>query len=108
MDSHTPTTCKICQRRATGIGISNHNSTDWLCVECALLVERIKDIKRFDAYELKALDGGVEAVGDYIDTIGGNVDLGTYDDLERRMLVKAAVIGYGNRLRKLIASEAPF
>ena len=72
------------------------------------MVERIKDIKRFDAYELKALDGGVEAVGDYIDTIGGKVDLGAYDDLERRMLVKAAVIGYGNRLRKLIASEAPF
>lgn len=112
---HNPATCHVCQRHAIGIGLHhrptniNDNGIRWLCAECALLAESLQNVKRFDAYELKALDGAVDAVGDFIDTIGGKVDLGEYDELERRMLCKAAVQGFGDRLRKLIRDgEAPW
>ncbi len=112
---HNPTTCHVCQRRATGIGLhakpksKDDNGIRWLCAECALLADKLQSIKRLDAYELKALDGAVESVGEYIDTIGGKVDLAAYDELEQRMLCKAALEGYRRRLRKLIReNEAPW
>lgn len=73
------------------------------------MAEQIGRIRRFEPYELKALEGGVDAVGEFIDSIGGKTELSEYDELEQRMLVKAAVQGFGDRLRQLLRDgEAPW
>lgn len=101
-----PLTCHCCQRHAVGLGIGQ--PLRWLCKECADIAEHIKRVRRMDPYELIALDGGVDAVGEYLGQIG-KTDLAEMDELEARMLVKAAWEGSGRRLRKLlIEGEAPF
>lgn len=103
-----PTTCHVCGRHAIGIGIGNHKDPRYLCRECVLLLERVKDVRRWDPYELKALDGAVDAVGDYVAEID-KTELADFDELERRMLVKAAVEGFGDSLRNLLENGlAPF
>jgi len=104
-----PAAC-ICGRHAIGIGIDRRGQKpQWLCQECALLVDRIKEIRRFDPYELQAIDGGVDAVGDYIESLGGKTELSEFDEHEQRMLVKAAWQGCADRLRQIIRSGgAPF
>lgn len=105
---HEPTTCAICQRRAIGLGLYGKSETRWLCRECGMLAEQIQSIRRMDIYEIKALDGGVDAVGEYLGQIG-KYDLSEFDELERTMMIKAAVLGYGKRLRELIKEgSAPF
>lgn len=105
-----PTTCHVCSRHAIGIGIGEAGKEPkYLCAECVQLLEQIKRVRRFDPYELQALDGAVDAVGDYIDSINGKSELSEYDETERRMLCKAAVQGFGDELRRVIAQgEAPF
>ncbi|MDO3431168.1 DUF6511 domain-containing protein [Rhizobium sp. CBN3] len=108
-----PTTCRCCGRHAIGMGISRMaKSTDdpgYLCGECILLIEEIKRVRRMDPYELAALDGGVDAVGEYIDSIGGLTELAEFDELQQRMLVKAAWQGCADRLRELIRKgDLPF
>lgn len=104
-----PTTCHCCQRHAVGIGVSAHKEPiRWLCKECASIAEYVARARRMDPYELKALDGGVDAVGAYLDTLG-KTDLAEMDELEARMLVKAAWQGCGDRLRLLLTNnDAPF
>ena len=107
MTDHTPSTCALCQRHAIGIGLHhkpkdiNDNGIRWLCGECAMLAEEIQSIRRLDPYEIKALDGGVDAVGEYLGQIG-KYDLSEFDELERAMMIKAAVLGFGARLRAII------
>lgn len=103
-----PLTCHCCQRRAVGIGVGDARNPKWLCQECVDIVGHIARARRLDPYELKALDGGVDAVGEYLQQLG-KTDLAEMDELEARLLVKAAWEGSGKRLRKLlIESEAPF
>src|SRR5690606_27604632 len=95
-----PTTCHICQtERAIGIGIGFTSNRDkdprWLCAECALIVEDIRKIKRMDAYELAALDKVDEIAGEYAASVG-KTDMADFEDIERRMLWKTVVQGYGN------------
>lgn len=112
MSEHDPADCCLCHRHAIGIGIGYTHQRDrdpkWICHECALIIEDVRRVKNFDAYELKALDGSVDAVGDYIESLGGKTELADYDELEQRMLCKAAVTGFGNRLRELVRTRAPF
>lgn len=108
MSEHDPTTCYVCTRHAIGIGVGSFKDPKWICHECALVIEDVVRVKNFDAYELKALDGAVDAVGEFIESIGGKTELSDYDELEQRMLCKAAITGFGNRLRSLIRSGAPF
>lgn len=108
----TPTTCHICSRHALGIGLGFTHSRDkdprWICHECALIIEDIRRVKNFDAFELKALDGAVDAVGVYLESLG-KTELADFDELEQRMLCKAAVAGFGDRLRAIIRGDnAPF
>lgn len=107
-----PTVCRCCGRHAIGIGVgfTSRQDTDpgFLCRECVLLVEQIMSVRRMDQYELKALDGGVDAVGSYLTQIG-KTDLAECDELEARMLVKAVWQGCGDRLRQLLRDGvAPF
>lgn len=107
----TPTVCNCCGRRAIGVGIGNPLKEDprYLCPQCLLIVEKIKSIKRLDIYETQAINGGVDAIGDWIDANGGVTDLAYYDELMQLQLVRACWIGCTDRLRKLLEDGcAPF
>jgi hypothetical protein len=109
--NHDPTVCHCCGRAATGIGIGNPGREDprYLCGECVLLVERIREVRSWSPYELKAVDGGVDAVGEFIESIGGKTELSEFDEFEQRELVKAAWRGSVDRLRQILEhGEAPF
>lgn len=106
---HNPTICHCCGRHAIGIGFGDASKGDpkYLCTQCVLLVEKIRSVRRMDVYELQALDGGVDRVGEWIGARGAGTDLQYYDELDRRMLVKAAVEGFGDGLRAAL-KEPPF
>lgn len=72
------------------------------------MLDIIKSIRRFDTYELKAIDGAVDAVGDFIAERGNGTDLQYFDELDQRMLCKRVVVAFGDELRRLLRSEAPF
>lgn len=107
-----PTLCHFCcVRRANGVGIGYQHKGDkdpkFLCTECMPLLDVIKSIRRFDTYELKAIDGAVAEVGEFL-TERGVTDLALLDELDARMLCKRVVIAFGDELRRLLRSEAPF
>jgi hypothetical protein len=103
-----PTTCKACSRRAIGLGRST-SKTDagYLCKQCIVAVGDLTKMDRLDQFELLALDGAVDAVGEWIEERGIGTELSHYDELDRRMMVKAAVLGFGAALRKGLR-DAPF
>ncbi len=103
-----PTTCFCCGMRAVALGI-NHQKADphYICRRCIVAIDDYKKIRNLDAYELAALDGGVDAVGEWIAERGIGTELSVYDELDQRMLVKAAWEGCARRLREVL-KEAPF
>lgn len=110
-DPHEPTNCAVCiTGRAIGIGIGFTSARDkdprWVCVDCSLIIEDIRRIKRMDAYEHKALDKVDEIAGDYAAEHG--TDMAQMDELTRRMFWKTIVQGYGRELRKGIRDGVPF
>lgn len=105
----TPDACHVCGLHAHGVGLMPDRRGDairWLCVECSLILEDIKKIKRMDAYELKARDGGVEAAASVIAAYGTHLE--EYTDEQAAMLAGAIWRGCAARLRELIRDEAPF
>lgn len=100
--------CWACFRRSTGLGVyaGPREPTRWLCRECAEIADSIRNRKRLDVFELQALDAGVDAVGAYLTEIK-KTDLADMDELEARMLVKAAWEGCGRGLREAL-KESPF
>lgn len=106
-----PTTCFCCGMRAVALGINPRPAPDphYICKRCIVAIDDYKKIRALDQYELAALDGGVDAVGEWIAERGIGTHLEDYDELDQRMLVKAAVVGFAERLRKLISEgSAPF
>lgn len=102
-----PEQCSVCSRHAVGLGVqADREPIRWLCKECADIAEHIRHRRRLDPYELRALDTGVEAVGEYLQAIQ-KTDLKEMDELEARMLVKAAWEGCGRGMREAL-TEAPF
>lgn len=104
-----PTVCFCCGMRAVALGMAPKTAPDpqYICKRCAMAVDDYKKIRRLDDYELKALDAGVEAVGEWIANNGGVTELAHYDELMQRMLVKAAWEGCANGLREALKG-APF
>lgn len=106
----TPADCHVCGLHAHGVGLAPDRRGDpirWLCVECSLLLEDIKKIKRMDAFELAAREGGVEAADSVIEAYG--TELADYTDEQAAMLAGAIWKGCAARLRGLIRDgEAPF
>lgn len=99
--------CHVCARHAVGLGVQEgREPIRWLCKECAEIAEHIRHRRRLDPYELRALDTGVEAVGEYLQQIG-KTDLAECDELEARLIVKAAWEGCGRGMRAAL-TEAPF
>jgi hypothetical protein len=117
VDAHgEPTCCYVCGMRAFGLGVNQNRGTygnkqpdpHYVCKRCAMAIDDYKKIRCLDQFELQALDGGVDAVGDYLEEIGV-YDLTAMDDLNRRMIVKAAWEGCAARLRELLSDgSAPF
>lgn len=108
-EDHNPTTCKACGRIAMGIGRSGPRDKDpgYLCKGCITAISDLSKMDRLSLFELKALDAGVEAVGEYIGENGGITDLAYMDELGARMLVKAAWEGCIRGVRAAL-KEAPF
>lgn len=114
-DEHgNPTVCRVCSMRAFGVGVGTPAHRDpaqrdpgYLCIECAALIETVRDMRRFDVYELKALDGCLEELGAIIDERGIS-DLNHFDELDAKMLCKRIVMAFGDTLRRLLRDEVPF
>lgn len=107
--SALPETCVCCGRHATGVGFAGRRPDDnrWLCAECLPLIEYVKDIKRWDAYEIKALEAVDEATGDYAADHG--TDIALFDEPTRRGLWTCAIKAHQAEIRRLVRSDdAPF
>ncbi len=99
--------CHVCFRHAVGLGVQeNKEPIRWLCKECADIAEHIRTRRRLDPYELRALDTGVEAIGEFLQSIQ-KTDLADCDELEARMLVKTAWEACGRGMREAL-KDAPF
>lgn len=110
-ENHNPTVCRICSMRAIGVGVGFTSRGDkdpgYLCIECTALVETVRSMRRFDVYELKALHGCMDAVGEFLDE-RGVTDLALLDELDALMLCKRVVMAFGDTLRRLLREESPF
>lgn len=105
----TPATCYACGRHAHGLGIGNRREPKYLCEECLDILEHVKSVRRWTPYEYSALNGGIDAVAEFIDSIGGKTELSEFTEAERQGLVQAAWGGCANRLREVVKSgEVPF
>lgn len=108
--NHDPADCHVCGRHATGIGIGFQGrdpNPRWLCTECALILEHIRNVKRMDPYELRARAGGMEAAAPLIDEFGS--DLSEWTEEQAMRLCGAIWKGCADELRRLIMDgEAPF
>lgn len=106
-----PAVCWCCGRHATGVGIGEkkwgRGDFRWLCEGCKDLIPELVEAteSRLDFLELEALNGGVDAVGKYLDRIG-ITDLALMDSFDARMIVKAAWQGSVTRLREIIKEDA--
>ena len=114
-ETGAPTVCMACSRMAIGLGraVVNHRGqlqdAGFLCKKCIVSVGDLTKMDRLNHYELQALDAAVDAVGEWIEQRGIGTELSYYDDLDRRMLVKAAVLGFGEGVRAALrAGDVPF
>ncbi|MBZ9659804.1 hypothetical protein LB523_12180 [Mesorhizobium sp. ESP-6-4] len=110
--NHDPDACHVCGRHAIGIGVGQmRRPTDdprWLCAECLPLLEYVKDIRRWDAYEIKASELAGQDAGAYADSIG-KTDLAIMDDVEWMTFRNTMIRGFGKHIRRLIRDgEAPW
>jgi hypothetical protein len=79
----------------------------YLCKPCIVATGDLTKLDRISLYEVKALEKGVEAVGEWIAANGGVTELAHYDELMQLMLVKAAWRGCAEGIREALR-EAPF
>lgn len=110
-ENGNPTTCMCCGRIAIGIGRAIKQGArvidnGFLCKQCIVAVGDLSKMDRLSVYELKALDAGVDAVGEYI-AEHGVTELAHFDELMQRMMVKAAITGFAKGVREAL-KEAPF
>jgi hypothetical protein len=108
--NHDPADCHVCGRHAQGVGLEparKGQEPRWLCAECLLIVDRIRMVKRFDPYELKARVGGMNAGGALIEEYGP--DLSDWTEEQVLIFVGAVWKGCADEMRRLIREgEAPF
>lgn len=111
-ESGAPTVCKCCGMLAFGIGRSNplDRSRDkdpgFMCKSCMLAAGDLTKLDRVSLYEVKALESGVEAVGKWLEE-KGITDLALMDELDAKLLVRAAWEGCARGIRESLR-EAPF
>lgn len=103
-----PTVCKCCGMLAFGIGRPTPGSKDpgFMCKPCMVAAGDLTKLDRVSLYEVKALEAGVEAVGAWLSE-KGITDLALMDDLDAKLLVRAAWEGCARGVREALR-EAPF
>lgn len=101
--SSSPELCHVCGRRAHSVGVGT--PTRWLCQECVPLLEYVKDVRRWDSYEHRALEQVDDATGDFAATHG--TDMAAYDDETRAALWRLVVRSWGDGIRAGLR-EGPF
>lgn len=111
-EDNNPTTCIACGRIAIGIGRAVKQGgkildPGFMCKGCIVKIGDLSKLDRLSVFELQALDAGVDSVGEYIAERGLGTDLSVYDELDQRMLVKAAWEGCIRGVREALKS-APF
>lgn len=111
-EDNNPTTCISCGRIAIGIGRAVRQGgkildPGFMCKGCIVKIGDLSKLDRLSVFELQALDAGVDSVGEYIAERGLGTDLSVYDELDQRMLVKAAWEGCIRGVREALR-EAPF
>lgn len=107
-----PTTCRCCGMLAFGIG--RPDPTDrrrppdpgFLCKPCMVAAGDLTKLDRVSLYEVRALEAGVEAVGQWLSE-KGITDLALMDELDAKLLVRAAWEGCARGVREALR-EAPF
>ncbi|MDI6028322.1 hypothetical protein QBK99_19195 [Corticibacterium sp. UT-5YL-CI-8] len=102
MGLHDPDICACCGRHAVGIGFDR--PTRWLCAECLPLIEYVKDIRRWDPYEVKALDAVDDATGEFAASIA-KTDIAEFTDEERRGLWRCAIKAHQAEIRRLVRTD---
>lgn len=104
-----PTVCKCCGMLAFGIGRAAPGSKDpgFMCKPCMVATGDLTKLDRVSLYEVKALEAGVAAVGEWIEANGGITELAHYDELMQLLLVRAAWEGCARGVREALR-EAPF
>ncbi|ABF71345.1 p098 [Rhizobium phage 16-3] len=103
-----PTTCRCCGMLAFGIGRATPHSKDpgFMCKPCMVAAGDLTKLDRVSLYEVKALESGVEAVGQWLSE-KGITDLALMDELDAKLLVRAAWEGCARGVREALR-EAPF
>ncbi|THK38159.1 hypothetical protein EHS39_11625 [Ensifer sp. MPMI2T] len=104
----SPTACKCCGMLAFGIGRADKTTKDpgFMCKPCMVATGDLTKLDRVSLYEVKALEAGVEAVGAWL-TERGITDLAVMDELDAKLLVRAAWEGCARGVREALR-EAPF
>jgi hypothetical protein len=105
---HIPADCHFCGKHAIGLGIgSNAKDPRWLCAECSLILEDFKKIKRADAYEIRARQGGMAAAGPLVEEWGS--DLAEWSEEQVLKFCGTIWDGCAAELRRLVRNnDAPF
>lgn len=107
MTATEPSTCYVCGMHATGVGVGRGKDPRWICEGCIPIAEAVKKVRRFDPYEMKAREGGMEAGAALVEEFGPDLSEWTED----QVLIFCGRIWEGCviRLRELIENdEAPF
>lgn len=104
--SAEPELCHVCGRRADGLGLGGRRDDNkWLCQECLPLLEYVRSIRRWDAYESKAIEHVDEATGEFAAQYG--TDMAAYDEETRRLLWRTVCRSWGDGIRAALR-EGPF
>jgi len=110
-EDNNPTTCIACGRIAIGIGRAVKQGgkildPGFMCKGCIVKIGDLSKLDRLSVFELQALESGVEAVGKWLDE-RGITDLALMDELDAKLLVRAAWDGCARGVREALR-EAPF
>lgn len=110
--NHTPTTCFVCGRRATSIGMegfgwNGDHDPHWICEACIPLLQQIKAVRSWDVYEQNAIAAAVDGVGDMVERFGA--DLSAWSEEQAHEFAGSIILGFGDSIRKQVKeSEVPF
>lgn len=104
-----PTTCFLCGRHASGIGIGKPPKQDphYICEQCWPMIEYARSIRSFNSYERAAVTRAVTAVGPFVERLG--TDLGEWSEEDAEAFVRTIWEACGDELRAVIKEgEVPF
>ncbi len=111
-ENGSPTVCRCCGCLSVGIGRSDPTDKrrppdpGFMCKPCMIAAGDLTKLDRVSLYEVKALEYGVQAVGAWLEQ-KGITDLAMMDELDAKLLVRAAWEGCAKGVRESLR-EAPF